>query len=339
MTSRRWSPTVAPDPILDAIPPASGAVVMGTGIVSIALTLDSHETLSVVLLVLAAAAWVTLAVLLPARALRDRPRFRDDVRLPAAFTSVAGTAVLGTRLTLLGWTGAAGALLAIAFAVWLGLIGTVLRNWRTPTVGASFILTVGTESLALLAAALALADHAGWLLGASLPPFVLGLGFYAFVLRHFDRTQLATGRGDHWVTGGALAISTVAAGRITLAAEHLRVLHDAVGTLKVVSLVLWVLALAWLPALIFAEARWPRRGYYVRRWSTVFPVGMYAACSFVVGDIDSAPAITSFARVWIWIAVAVWGVVACGLARAATRAIGEALRHQSGPRPASGAHP
>ncbi len=326
MPRRRGAP-VALDLILDAIPPASGAVVMGTGIVSIALSLDGQETLSVLLLVLDVLAWVTLAVLLPARALRDRPRFRGDIGLPAAFTAVAGTAVLGTRLTLLGWTWAANALLVIALVVWLGLVGPVLHRWSTPTVGASFILTVGTESLALLAAALALAYHADWMLGASLPAFVLGLGFYAFVLRSFDWTQLARGQGDHWVTGGALAISTVAAGRITLAAEHLRLLHDAVGTLKAVSLALWILALAWLPVLLFAEARWPRRDYYVRRWSTVFPVGMYAACSFVVGDIASAAAITSFARVWVWVALAVWAVVACGLNRAAIRTIASALRH------------
>jgi len=43
---------------LDAIPPASGAVVMGTGVVSIALSLDGHETISRVLLVLDAVIWV-----------------------------------------------------------------------------------------------------------------------------------------------------------------------------------------------------------------------------------------------------------------------------------------
>src|SRR5450755_5074471 len=69
---------------LDATGPASGAVVMGTGIVSIALSLDGHETISRVLLVLDAAIWVALIVLLPARAARDHPRFRSDVRTPAA---------------------------------------------------------------------------------------------------------------------------------------------------------------------------------------------------------------------------------------------------------------
>lgn len=320
--------------ILDAIPPASGAVVMGTGIVSIALSLDGQETLSRVLLALDAAAWVILAILLPARAVRDRARFRRDLRTPAAFTAVAGTAVLGTRLTLLGWNWAADILLVIALLAWLGLMGPVLRHWTTPTVGASFILTVGTESLALLAAALAFAYRAEWLLIASLPTFALGLGFYLFVLSRFDVRQLATGHGDHWVTGGALAISTVTAGRIALAVGQLWSSSGAASAFKDVSLVLWALTLMWLPVLLFAEARWPRRRYSVRRWSTVFPVGMYAACSFVVGKLDSAQAITDFAHVWVWVALAVWTLVVTGLARAAGRTLADAREH-----PASSARP
>jgi hypothetical protein len=49
------------DRVLDSIPPAAGAEVMGTGIVSAALSLDGDETLSRTLLVIAAAMWVTLA--------------------------------------------------------------------------------------------------------------------------------------------------------------------------------------------------------------------------------------------------------------------------------------
>ena len=303
----------AVDRILDSVPPASGAVVMGTGIVSVALALDGREVLSRILLAAAGAVWVALGGLLIARATRDHARFPHDVRTPAAFTAVAGTAVLGTRLTLLGWSWAGGVLLAVALALWLGLIGPVLRHWSTPTVGTSFMLTVGTESLALLAATLALEEHAGWLLAASLAPFALGLAFYGFVASRFDLGQLAAGRGDHWVTGGALAISTVTAGRITLAADSLDPFRGWFATLTAVSVVLWALTLLWLPILLVAEARWRRTSYDVRRWSTVFPVGMYAACSFVVGTVASAPAITDFARVCVWVAVAVWAVVACGL--------------------------
>ena len=307
--------------LLDVIPPASGAVVMGTGIVSVALLLDGRHTLSDVLLVLDALIWLALAVLLPARALRDRRRFAVDLRHPTALTSIAGTAVLGTRLTLAGWDWAGAALLVIALLVWLGLVPHVLRHWQTPTVGASFILTVATESLALLAATLADADRAVWLEYAALAPFVLALAFYAFVLSRFDFRQLTVGIGDHWVTGGALAISTVTAGRIVLAAERTGALSGGVAALKTVALVLWCLTMCWLPPLLVCEALYPRLKYSVRRWSTVFPVGMYAACSFVVGAVTSTGGIADFARVWVWVAVAVWfAVFAAMVARAPTLA-------------------
>ena len=218
--------------ILEAIPPASGAVVRGTGIVSIGLLLDGEATLSLILLALDAAIWIGLVVLLPARAIRDLERFRADVRTPAALTSIAGTGVLGTRLTLLGWTWAGAALLVFALVIWLGLVPCVLHYWHVPTVGASFILTVATESLGLLAASLALALRSTWLLYASLVPFALGLVFYALVLARFDFRQLTVGSGDQWVTGGALAISTVTAGRIALATEHLGALPGGRGTLQ-----------------------------------------------------------------------------------------------------------
>ena len=290
---------------------------MGTGIVSIALLLDHQRTLSTILLALDAVTWVALAGLLPARALADRGRFRADARHPAALTSIAGSAVLGTRLTLLGWDWAGAALLLVAVAIWLGLVPQVLGHWQVPTIGASFILA--TESLALLGATLAFGERAGWLLYASLAPFCLGLGFYAFVLARFDRRQLTVGIGDHWVTGGALAISTVAAGRIAVAAQRTGALSGALGALKTIALVLWCVTMVWLPVLVGAEMLRPRLTYNVRRWSTVFPVGMYAACSFVVGPLSGITGITEFARVWVWIAFAVWLVVLVAMLRRAPR--------------------
>ena len=75
-----------------------------------------------------------------------------------------------------------------------------------------------------------------------------------------------------------------------------------------------------------AQAAWPRTSSTDRnallgfprpvsrvgeheRLETVFPVGMYAACSFVVGTVAHASGITDFARVWVWVGLAVWAVV------------------------------
>ena len=266
---------------------------MGTGIVSVALSLDGRETLSRILLVVAALAWIALVL----RALVVRRRLLREARLPGALSEVAGTAVLGTRLGMLGWSWAGIVLLVAAVAGWMLLLPPVLRHLPTPTNGASLLLTVSTESLGVLSATVAQHERAGWLLHAALVPLVLGLGFYLFVLARFDARELGRGQGDHWITGCALAIAALAGGKIAQAARSLHTLGGGTGALKWTALVLWLLAIAWLPLLLAAETLRPRLRYDARRWSTVFPVGMYAACSFVVGSVASAPAITRFARV------------------------------------------
>jgi hypothetical protein len=274
--------------------------------VSVDLSTDGHETLSRVVLGVGTAIWVGLGALLVAQALLDRPRVRRDAASPAALTGAAGTAVLGTRYADLGWRWAGVALLGVSLGLWLVLLGPVLRHWATPTVGVSFVLAVATEAIAVLAATLATSEHARWLVYAALAPFALGLAFYAFVLARFDWRQLLVGHGDHWVGGGALAITALAAGTIALAAKRLGIIGS---TPEVALLVIWAAAVVWLPALLAVEVIRPRVHYDVHRWATVFPLGMFASCSFVVGDAVGLDGITRFARGWSWVAFAVWLLV------------------------------
>ena len=53
--------------VLDAIPPASGAIVMASGIVSIDLYSDHQPVLSAILLWFAAGVWLLLAIMLGMR--------------------------------------------------------------------------------------------------------------------------------------------------------------------------------------------------------------------------------------------------------------------------------
>ena len=156
------------------------------------------------------------------------------------------TAVLGTRLTLLGWAWAGIAALMIALALWAALLKPVLAGWESPTVGASLLVAVSAESLAVLSATLASPEDARWLLIAALVPFVLGLTFYLFVISRFDFRQLAVGRGDHWITGGALGIAALAAGRIAAGASAFGILGGGGGALKDVAVGLWGLTMLWL---------------------------------------------------------------------------------------------
>ncbi|HZD87614.1 MAG TPA: tellurite resistance/C4-dicarboxylate transporter family protein [Gaiellaceae bacterium] len=309
-----------------AAPPASGAVVMGTGIVSIGLSIDGYEPLSRALLAIAGLVWVVLAGVLALLILRLRPLLRAEARSAAALTGIAGTDVLGARVAMLGWNREAAALLVIGLLLWLVLVPYVLAHWRTPTVGVSFVLTVGTESLAVLGAALAIAFDETWLAVASLACVGLGLAFYLFVVSTFDLRQLLVGRGDHWVSGGALAIATLACAHTAEATAALDPLGSAAGSLETAALGIWAAAALWLPALVLGELASPRVEYDVRRWSTVFPLGMYSVCSFAVARIEDIGGIAHFARVWIWVAFAVWLLVFAGLLRRTLPVVTRSLR-------------
>jgi len=179
----------------------------------------------------------------------------------------------------------------------------------------SFVLTVATQGLAVLGATLAARDGAAWLLIAAVAALILGLAFYLVTVTRFAPRELLTGHGDQWVAGGALAISALACVKIIQASDALGRLTSLHGFLTVVALVLWCLAMLWLGPLIAAEALRPRLSYDVRRWATVFPLGMYAASSFALSQVTGITWISTFARVWTWLAVTVSVFVLAGLVR------------------------
>jgi tellurite resistance protein TehA-like permease len=123
-----------------------------------------------------------------------------------------------------------------------------------------------------------------------------------------------------------LAIAALAAGDADAALRTIGAAEGLVAPVRSVALVLWVLAMAWLPVLVAGELRAPRTGFDARRWSTVFPVGMYAAMSFAVGQAAARPAVLAFARAWVWVAGAVWALVAAGSVASGLRLLGTAPR-------------
>ncbi|MEU6356965.1 tellurite resistance/C4-dicarboxylate transporter family protein [Streptomyces sp. NPDC047072] len=295
-------------------PPAAGAAVMATGIVSVGLHLTGHETLSRIALVLACAAWLGLAADFAVRLLRERARWIAEAETPGALTAVAATTVLGTRFAALGWTTLAEALLALAALLWPILIVPVVTHWKRPMPGGVFLGCVATQGLAVLGATLAAAVSTAWLAHTALVLFWLGLVLYGAALARFDLRQVAEGAGDHWVAGGALAISALAGAKL-LAADTARLYlwnDDAHGALRAVTVTLLVLDLAWYAVLLAAECARPRLRYDVRRWATVFPMGMAAAATLSVAAAVDADGLDAPGRVLLWISVAAWLAVAAG---------------------------
>ncbi|MFF4725973.1 tellurite resistance/C4-dicarboxylate transporter family protein [Streptomyces mirabilis] len=299
-------------------PPGAGAAILATGIISIGLEQTGYEILSRIVLVLAAVGWLGLAAAFVVRLLRERERWLTEAGTPSALTAVAATTVLGTRLVTLGWEVPAEALLALSAALWPGLLLLVVRQWRPRMPGAVFLGCVATQGLAVLGATLAPATHTDWLAHTALVLFWLGLLLYTMALFYFDYREVATGAGDQWVAGGALAISALAGSKLILAYQANIYLwnNDDNGVLRWVTEALLVLVLGWYCVLAVAEALWPRPRYDVLRWATVFPLGMTAVAVLSVAAAIGVGRLRGLGQVLLWISVAAWlAVVAVAVRR------------------------
>jgi tellurite resistance protein TehA-like permease len=301
------------------VDPGAGAVVMATGIVSIALSLDGEATLADVWLAATVLSWVVLVGLLTGRAIGDRAWLRSTMRSPASLTAVAATAVLGSLLQGAGVPAVALALLVLAAATCAGLTPPIARGWPLPRSGTSFMVTVSLEALAGLAALEAAAGETTWLVYPALALAALGLVLYLVVCARFDPRELLRGLGDQWIAGGALAISALTAAVISRAASRNPPLHALVRPLGDVAAAIWIVSAVWLAMLAVSELVALRLSYRLRRWSTLFPVGMYAASGFEVARTSPLHFSGSFAQGWVWVAVALWLVMSAGLARHAAR--------------------
>ncbi|WP_433723976.1 tellurite resistance/C4-dicarboxylate transporter family protein [Nocardia sp. CA-129566] len=285
------------------LPPVAGSFVMATGIVSVGLHLTGFEAVSWLVFALAAAVWVLLAVDFGTRLLWHRQQWEAEADTPPALTAVAATTVLGTRLSLVGWQVAACALLAVAAVLWPGLLFAVVRHWNRRMPGAAFLVCVSTQGLAVLAGRLALADVGDWLAWAALVLFGVGLLLYAAALAHFEIRQVWIGAGDQWVATGALAISALAAAELVAAHQWTGLPHQV---LRVVALIVLGLNLFGYAILMVAEVIRPRPEYDIRRWATVFPLGMTAVASLAVGTAADMSALRTLGQLLMVVAVGAW---------------------------------
>src|SRR5699024_916532 len=111
------------DAALAGLTPGYFALVMATGILSVGTELTGHHALSMTLLGLCIAAFVTLLSLTIVRTIRHRGEvvadFLDPGRAFGFFTYGAGTNVLGTKLAGAGYHHITLVFLAVTLSAWL----------------------------------------------------------------------------------------------------------------------------------------------------------------------------------------------------------------------------
>ena len=314
---------------VEGLTPGYFALVMATGILSVGMSLEGFDHVSVGLLATCCAAFVVLLTLTGWRLVSYRSAVVDDFTDPRRgfgfFTFVAGTNVLGVRLGLAGFHEATAVLLAVAGAAWLALgyvvpWTAVLGRQERPVVatanGTWFIWVVASQSVAVAAATiepvfgaarreLAVLAIMSWSVGVFLYAAAGVLVALRLMLYEFGPEELTP---PYWVAMGALAITVLAGARIVEMADAPMVAVTR-GLIAGLAVMFWAFATWLIPVLVAAgwwrhvRRRVPLR-YDATLWSIIFPLGMYAVAGIYLGRADDLPVVEGVGRAELWVAFA-----------------------------------
>lgn len=318
--------------------PGYFALVMATGIVAIGTKQQKVDWLSDTLFVVAAAAFVILAVLVLARAVLYRQRLIADLTSHAkgfAFlTIVAGTNVLGSASAVIhGWWGLARALWWVGVVLWVvlvyaTLIAVVLRTDK-PGLGAGingtwFLLTVSTESVAVLGALLVGHDATDLQAFTCIAAFTLGIVLYLIVMTMvflrwtFQPLEPAEADPPAWIAAGAVAITVLAGSNLLGARAASPRIERLAPVIEGLVMLAWSTATFWFPLMI-AIGVWrhivrhvPLR-YHPSYWALVFPLGMYGAATFKMRAAVGLASLGWLPKFTLGIALLAWSTTFLGL--------------------------
>ncbi len=328
---------------LAGFPPGSFAVVMATGIVSIASHLHGLHWIARTLFGLNGLAWIVLCALSLLRLIRYPARFLDDLTShrngPAFFTTVAGTAVLGSqfvvleadyRIATLFWALALASWLALTYAVFAALTVRAEKPALDRGISGTWLLAVvATQSVAVLSALLA-ARHAQpwraelnffalslWMWGGMLYIWMMSLIFYRYT---FFRLSPADLTPPYWINMGAMAISTLAGSLLVLNASEAPFLRSLLPFLEGFTVLYWATGTWWIPMLLvlgvwrYGCKRFPLR-YDVSYWGAVFPLGMYAVGTREMAGAMGLGFLAFVPPTFLAVALFAWTLAFAGLVR------------------------
>ena len=317
------------------------ALVMATGIVSIATHLLKMELLAYSLFKINQVCYLVLVVLTLLR-LIFFPRqifldLTDHNRGPGFFTFVAGSCVLGIQF--LFFTSSRG----IPLGLWLGgflawfivmyvfFTAATVRSPK-PTLenglnGAWLLAVVATQSLSILGTLLTkyvFLSHTTEVLFLSLCMFLLGCMIYLLIISvifqrlMFVNVEAKTLTPPYWINMGAVAITTLAGATLVANAAAWVFLQQIEPFLKGFTLFFWATCSWWIP-LLFILGVWRHLykkvalTYDPQYWGMVFPLGMYVTCTYRLAEIFKFDFLQVIPRYFVFIPIVVWAIAFGGM--------------------------
>jgi tellurite resistance protein TehA-like permease len=319
--------------------PGYFAMVMATGIISVAASQLHVDWLANVLYVIAAAAYIVLAVLLVVRIVFFWSRVAADVTAHAkgfAFlTVVAATNVLAAAsIVVHGWWDLAWVLWWMANVMWVvlvyaTLIAVVLKADKPGLAsginGTWFLLTVSTESVAVVAGLQLVRTDNDLLAFTALAAFGLGFVLYLIVMTMvflrwtFQPLDPTEADPPAWIAAGAVAITVLAGSNLLLAAPTSARLERVAPFVEGVVMLSWATASFWFPLMVAIGVwrhivrRVPLR-YHPSYWALVFPLGMYGAATFRMRAATHLDALGWLPKLTLGVALVAWTATFIGLA-------------------------
>jgi tellurite resistance protein TehA-like permease len=320
--------------------PGYFALVMATGIISIAAFQLAMKPVAWVLLAINLIAYVILWLLLLIRLVRFFPRVKADImdhaRGPGFFTIVAGTCVLASQLVIVaGQYRSAGVLWLFGLLLWLLIMYTFFTavtvredkpEFETGISGTWLLAAVATQSISVLGTLLAdyFITHRDSLLFFTLCMFLLGCMLYLILITlifyrfTFVKLTTVTLTPPYWINMGAVAITTLAGARLIMAVPKWSFLGEISPFLKGFTLFFWAAGTWWIPLLLILGIwRHLRKhfplAYDPLYWGMVFPLGMYTVCTLQLSKAIGFEPLLLIPRFFVFIALAAWLAVFGGL--------------------------